>query len=334
MKVTVVIPTYNRSHVVDRAVRSALAQTHRDVEIIVVDDGSTDDTAARVRTFTDPRVRYVARPHRGVSATRNAGVALATTELVAFLDSDDVWRPDKLERECAFLARHPEVDAVFSDLEKHDGAVLVPSFMRASPTFGRRLGTARYTDGLVLSRRDMYLDLLQEVFVKPSALTIRRAAFLAAGGFDESWSSSEDWEFLLRFSKRARFGFIDRPLAELRISGDSLHRIDQPRGDTAMLRLLARERRMLRDDVEARAAARRGLRERVKQFAWYWERLGRPWAATMTYARGAWIARDPGLLARTPIVWIPRRVRARFRATFARVPTARPAQPPNPSVAR
>src|ERR687887_1081438 len=166
MKVTVVIPTYNRSHVVDRAVRSALAQTHRDVEIIVVDDGSTDDTAARVRTFTDPRVRHVARPHRGVSAARNAGVALATTDVVAFLDSDDVWRPDKLERELAFLAAHPDVDAVFSDLEKHDGAVLVPSFMRASPIFSQRLGADRHPDGLVLPRRQMFLDLLQEVFVK------------------------------------------------------------------------------------------------------------------------------------------------------------------------
>ena len=318
MNVAVVIPTYNRGHLVARAARSALAQSHRALEVLVVDDGSTDDTAARVRTLADARVRYVALAHRGVSATRNAGVALATAEIVAFLDSDDVWRPDKLEREVAFLDRHPEVDAVFSDLEKHDGSVFVPSFMRASPIFARRLGNSRYPDGVVLPRRQMYLDLLQEVFVKPSALTMRRAAFLAAGGFDESWSSSEDWEFLLRFSKRARFGFIDRPLAELRVSGDSLHRIDQPRGDTAMLRLLAREWRALRHDAEARAAARRGLRERVKQFAWYWERQGRRGAATVTYVRGAWIARDPGLLVRAPVVWVPRRLRMRFKMALGR----------------
>jgi hypothetical protein len=170
----------------------------------------------------------------------------------------------------------------------------------------------------------MHLDLLQEVFVKPSALTVRRTAFLAAGGFDESWSSSEDWEFLLRFAKRARFGFIDRPLAELRVSGDSLHRLDQPRGDTAMLRLLARERRALGDDAEARAAARRGLRERVKQFAWYWERQGRRGAATLTYVRGAWISRDPGLLARAPLVWVPRRLRMRFKTVLGRAEDAEP----------
>ncbi|MGH7325719.1 MAG: glycosyltransferase [Candidatus Rokuibacteriota bacterium] len=312
MKVSVIIPTYNRGHVVGRALASVLTQTYRDLEAIVVDDGSTDDTAARLRAVEDPRVRYVPRLHAGVSATRNAGIALATGELLAFLDSDDLWKPDKLAHEVRFLERHPEVQAVFSDLEKHDGDLFLPSFMRDSPLFGRRLAGVSHPEGIVIPRREMYLYLLQEVFIKPSALTLHRDAFKRTGGFDESLSSSEDWEFLLRFAKWAQFGYIDRPLAVLRLSTDSLHRIDQPRGDTAMLRLLVRERAALRDDPEARAAVMRGLRERVKTFAWYYDDAGRPLMAARVYLRGFRITRDPRMLVRAAGVWIPQEWRRRI----------------------
>jgi glycosyltransferase involved in cell wall biosynthesis len=274
-----------------------------------VDDGSSDDTAVRLAGITDPRLRYVRRPHAGVSATRNAGVALAAGELVAFLDSDDAWKPQKLTGEVGFLEAHPEVQAVFSDLEKYDGDLFIASFMRASPLFGRRLAGVAYPEGVVLPRREMYLYLLQEVFIKPSALTLYRDAFKRTGGFDERWTSSEDWEFLLRLAKWAQFGYIDRPLAVLRLSADSLHRIDQPRGETAMLRLLARERDALRHDPEALAAVRRGLRERVKQFAWYYEDGGRPLRAALVYLRGFRITRDPRLLVRAAGVWTPRALR-------------------------
>jgi glycosyltransferase involved in cell wall biosynthesis len=324
----VVIPTYNRGPLIRRAVESALAQTYPALEVLVVDDGSTDDTAARLAAMADTRMRYVARQHAGVSATRNAGVAAAGGELIAFLDSDDVWKPDKVAHEVAFFERHPEVEAVFSDLEKHDGGLYVPSFMRASPLFGRWLGAARYPDGVLVPRRQLYLFLLQEVFIKPSALMLRRDAFIRAGGFDPQWSSSEDWEFLLRLAKWARFGYVDRPLAVLRVSVDSLHRVDQPRGETAMLGLLARERNALGRDRQARAAVRRGLRERVKQFAWYYDDAGRPGEAARVYLRGFALTRDLRLLFRALAVWVPQAVRRRFangaRATgdFARAALA------------
>jgi glycosyltransferase involved in cell wall biosynthesis len=312
VRVSVVIPTYNRARVLAAAIDSVLAQRWRDLELLVVDDGSTDDTEARVASIRDPRIRYVPRLHAGVSATRNAGVKLARGPLIAFLDSDDAWKPDKLEREVDFLARYPGVHAVFSDLEKHDGPVFVPSFMRDSPLFGRWLGDAAYPDGVIVDPRQMFLFLLQEVFIKPSALTMRRDAFLSTGGFDEEWSSSEDWEFLLRFVKWATFGYIDRPLAVLRLSSDSLHRVDQPRGETAMLRLLARERRTLRSDRDARAAVERGLRERVKAFAWYYDDTGHPLRAARVYLRGFRITRDPRLLLRAAGVWVPQHVRRRL----------------------
>ncbi len=312
MHVTVVIPTYNRGHVITRAASSALAQSHGDLDVIVVDDGSTDDTADRLKAIDDPRLHYVLRPHAGVSATRNAGVRLAPGELVSFLDSDDEWKPNKLHCELAFLSRHPEIDAVFSDLEKYDGDVFVPSFMRASPLFSRRLTDVRQHDGIVLPSREMYLYLLQEVFVKPSALTMRTGAFRCAGGFDERWSSSEDWEFLLRFARWGRFGYIDEPLVILRISHDSLHRIDQPRGETAMLGLLARERDALAGDSQALAAVRRGLRERVKQFAWYYEDRRQRTTAVGIYLRGFRLMHDPELLLRAAVVWLPQAARVRL----------------------
>src|SRR5919109_4330704 len=131
MTVSVVIPTYNRVRTVPAAVRSVLAQRFRDLECIVVDDGSTDDTVARLATIDDARVRVVMGRHAGVSAARNLGVSKASGDLVSF------------------LARHPGVDVVFTDLEKRDGDQVFPSFMRETAVFARHLGDATYPEGLV-----------------------------------------------------------------------------------------------------------------------------------------------------------------------------------------
>jgi hypothetical protein len=306
MNVSVVIPTYNRAHTVLDAVWSVLTQRFRDLELIVVDDGSTDDTAARLAAVGDPRLQVIMGRHAGVSAARNLGVAKASGDLIAFLDSDDLWHPDKLACEVAFLTRHPEVDAVFTDLEKRHGDQVFPSFMRETAVFSRRLARARYPEGLVLEPRQMRLCLLQEVPIKPSALTLRRAAFDAVGGFDETWSSSEDWEFLLRLAREHRFGYLDRPLAVLHISPDSLHILDQSRGETAMIRLLVRERDTVGNDVEALAAVRHGLVSRIKHFAWHYADAGHRRRAATVFLHGFGLTGDLGLLARAIAVWLPR----------------------------
>jgi len=117
---SVVIPTYNRGRVVGDAIESALAQTHRHLEVIVVDDGSTDATRERVWRIRDDRLRYVRREHAGVSAARNAAIRAANGDLVSFLDSDDLWKRDKLESDIFTLTRYPSAGGVFSDLEKQD----------------------------------------------------------------------------------------------------------------------------------------------------------------------------------------------------------------------
>jgi glycosyltransferase involved in cell wall biosynthesis len=306
MTVSVVIPTYNRAHTVVDAARSVLGQRFHDLELIVVDDGSTDDTAARLAALCDPRLQVIMGCHGGVSAARNLGVSKASGSLISFLDSDDLWHPDKLAVEVDFLTRHPEVHAVFTDLEKRHGDQVFPSFMRETAVFSRRLAHASYPHGLVVEARDMRLCLLEEVPIKPSALTLRRAAFDAVGGFDESWSSSEDWEFLLRLAREHRFGYVDRPLAVLTISPDSLHILDQSRGESAMIRLLVRERAAVGDDVEALAAVRRGLVSRIKHFAWHYVDAGSRRRASAVFFRGFGITGDLGLLARAFAVWMPR----------------------------
>jgi glycosyltransferase involved in cell wall biosynthesis len=307
-KVSVVIPTYDRGRVVGEAIDSALAQSHRHLEVIVVDDGSTDDTAARVGRRRDRRVRYLRRPHAGVSSARNAGIAAATGDLVAFLDSDDLWKPDKLEAEVAALARYPSTGGVFSDLEKHEGATFVPSFMRRTRVFSRLLAGRAYPDGLLLSPRTLYLRLLQEVPIKTPALTVRRSALERVGGFDERWTSSEDWEFLLRFARRESLLYLDRPLAVIRVSTDSLRRNDQERGELTMLRLLAGERRRVADP-EARRAAAAGIVERAKHLSWYYRDRGRRAAAMRTCLHAFRLVWEAELLLRALLVWGPQNPR-------------------------
>jgi len=310
--VSVVIPTHDRGRVVVEAIESALAQTHPPLEVIVVDDGSTDDTVERVGRLRDARVKYLRRSHAGVSAARNAGIAAATGDLVAFLDSDDLWKPDKVEAEIAALARYPSAGGVFSDLEKVDGATFVPSFMRRTRVFSRLLAARAYREGLLLSARALSLCLLQEVPIKTPALTVRRSALERVGGFNEAWTSSEDWEFLLRFARRESLVYVDRPLAVIRISADSLRRRDQERGELMMLRLLASERRRV-SDPEARRAATIGIVERAKHLSWYYRDRGRRLAAARTCLHAFRLVWQTELLLRALMVWAPQNPRHYLR---------------------
>jgi len=309
LKVSVVIPTYNRARVVGEAIESALAQTHERLEVIVVDDGSTDDTAERVGRRRDPRLRYMRREHAGVSSARNTGIAAATGDLL--------WKPEKIETEIAALARHPGAGGVFSDLEKREGATVVPSFMRRTRVFSQLLGGRGFPEGLLLPSRALYLCLLQEIPIKTPALTVRRSALEQVGGFDERWTSSEDWEFLLRFARRKSLLYLDRPLAVIRVSTDSLRRRDQERGELTMLGLLAAEHRRL-SDPEARRAAAAGIVERAKHLSWYYRDAGRRRDAMRTCLSAFRVVGDAELLLRALMVWgpeDPRRYLAKMLST-------------------
>jgi glycosyltransferase involved in cell wall biosynthesis len=166
----------------------------------VIDDGSTDDTAEVVRRYADRGVRYVHRPHGGAGRARNTGLEVTSAPLVAFLDADDAWLPDRVEVGVAHLARHPELGlaaahAYACDIEMRPTAV-VPAATREA--------------GWMLEEL-----LVDNVVLNPSSVLLRRAAIEAAGGFSEI-PFAEDWETWIEIAKRFPIGFIDRPVALVR----------------------------------------------------------------------------------------------------------------------
>jgi glycosyltransferase involved in cell wall biosynthesis len=187
--VSVVLPTYQRRGLVERAIASVLAQTRRDFELIVVDDGSTDGTDAAIAGLGDA-VRYEWQPNRGVSAARNVGIALARAPVVAFLDSDNQWLPDHLA-------------VVTEVLERRAEAVLVSTCRECITAGTQGPEDAELRDVLpnLLLRNDVGLI---------SCAAARRDALLAAGGFDERLSVAEDSELWLRLAMRGPFAFLRR----------------------------------------------------------------------------------------------------------------------------
>jgi glycosyltransferase involved in cell wall biosynthesis len=229
--VSVVIPTYNRASLVTKAVSSALAQTYPSVEVVVVDDGSTDDTRDRLgREFgDDARVRTLHQRNGGPARARNAGFAEARGAYVALLDSDDRWHPWKLAAQVACMERHPELGMTWTDMEMIDpqGRVADPAHLRTMysayglfsieqifprsvplrevvPQLAAVVGAARLRMGEIFSR--MILGSL----VHTSTVLLRRERLARVGGFDESLRrTGEDYDFHLRTCREGPVGLLD-----------------------------------------------------------------------------------------------------------------------------
>lgn len=210
--ISVVIPSFNYGHYLSETVGSVLAQTHHELECLVVDDGSTDNTADLVQRMTDPRVRYVPKQNGGLSSARNRGVREAKHDYVAFLDADDRWLPGFLERIVAEFARLPD----------RFGAVASASFL--VDEHGHRFDDWRFTFGPTgeLTFRDFCLRN------KPlsSSIVIRKDCLLECGNFDESLRSSEDRDYWLRLTAKGwKVQFLDEPLAEIRRHSNNMSRV-------------------------------------------------------------------------------------------------------------
>ena len=233
--VSVIIPTYNYARYLPEAIDSALAQTHAPFEAIVVDDGSTDDTPRVLAAYAD-RVRAIRQPNQGPSAARNAGIAAARGEYVAFLDADDLWRPRKLERQ---LARFDADDALGL---VHCGSETVDAG-------GRTVGFL--LDGLEGSVGTEMLRLDREVIQAPgSSVVVPRRIAEEAGGFDVRLQRSEDWEFAYRVAARARVGYVAEPLVVYRLHGGGIH-LDVPEMERSMLIALEKAFAAPNPDVQA-----------------------------------------------------------------------------------
>jgi glycosyltransferase involved in cell wall biosynthesis len=243
-RVSVIIPAHNAARFVTETVESVLNQKHRDLEVIVVDDGSTDETAEVLRAFGD-RIVLRSQPNGGVARARNEGARVATGEWLAFLDADDLWLPDKLERQLGLA--DPSTSWIYSDRFNFGNCVDIPEVQ---------------SEITAMHEGDVFTALLTEGnFISSSTVIVRKEIFDRVGGYCENLRGTEDWDLWIRVSERDPIRFCPRQLLRYRIhSGGISHNYDH----------MWRERRM----VIVRALAL----PRAKAFTWSMRR--RIWSQT------------------------------------------------------
>lgn len=224
-RVSVVIPIYNAASTVARAIDSVLRQTLQDFEIIVVDDGSTDDVQQVLERYGD-RVFYIYQEHRGCSAARNRGISEARGEYIAFLDADDWWLPAKLEKQVEALSLDATVGLVHAGyyLCGVDGRIL----RAIHPWPGNDPGS------------NVFDQLLFRQFIgSPTFVMVRTAICQELGGFDESMAGGEDWDLWLRLALRCKVAYINEPLACYQMqTGDIAQRMASRRTSEAWLHMI------------------------------------------------------------------------------------------------
>lgn len=204
--VSVIIPTYNYGRFIERAIRSVLNQTYQDYEIIVVDDGSTDNTEDVVKRIGNDRIRYINHvTNKGGNAARNSGIRAATGEYIAFLDSDDEWLPEKLDKQIHLFANSAEmVGLIYTGLNVIDVTNNKPLYQELPESRGHifnLLLTGNYITG------------------GGSSAMIKRECFESVGFFDETLPSGQEWEMILRISEKYEVDFIGEPLVNYYVHG-------------------------------------------------------------------------------------------------------------------
>jgi glycosyltransferase involved in cell wall biosynthesis len=244
-RITVVIPVFNSARTVEETIDSALAQTFGDFEIVAVDDGSTDTSAAVLAQYAS-RIRIVSQPNRGLSAARNAGVKAGQGELLAFLDADDAWQPD-------YLARMADA------LDKDPGCVLAYADLRIVDSEGRELSAA--IEDARIGRPPELREMFERLWpIMPSAVVMRRAAFERIGGFPEQFRGLgyEDVYMWMRARELGRFAYVAEPLVRWRFSlfPEPLKRGGKEREAAALFLGMVRERWGVDADALVRARER------------------------------------------------------------------------------
>lgn len=255
MDASVVIPCYNRSGIVGEAIRSALAQTLPPREVIVVDDGSTDGSADVAESFGPP-VKVIRTPNRGPSSARNTGIAEARGDWIAFLDSDDVWLPEKLALQRDAAKAYPDAALIFCDTAVYEGPAAT---MASRFALGGIYGSEVARQGPFLEfDRSLFTKMLTQSRVITSAVLVRRE--LADAGFPVGLEPAEDWALWLDLALRHRFSAVDQVLVKMFRIGDN---ISLQTGRLVRFHLAALERLLL-DPILTREEQRR-VTEAVQQ---------------------------------------------------------------------
>ena len=196
--VSIIIPTYNRANLIGKSISSVLNQTFKNFEVIVIDDGSIDDTERVVKSFNDPRIKYIkCEKNKGACAARNVGIEIAKGKYIAFQDSDDEWLPEKLERQMRIFKTLPQESIVYTGFWriKNNKKTYVP------------LDRVKQKEG------NIYKELLRGNFVSTQTLLVKKECFEKLGMFDKNLPRFQDWDLVLRLAKYYNFKFIDEPLA-------------------------------------------------------------------------------------------------------------------------
>ncbi len=193
MNISVIIPSYNRAHVLARAVQSVLDQTMPAQEVIVVDDGSSDDTAT-LMAEKFPQCHYIKQPNNGVSAARNTGIAAASGDWLAFLDSDDEWLPGKLAAQQQLLQQQPEIKICHTEEIWIRNGKQVNQMKKHAKSGGH-----------------IFQNCLPLCVISPSSVIIQRALFNELGTFDEQLPACEDYDLWLRICATYPVAFVERP---------------------------------------------------------------------------------------------------------------------------
>jgi glycosyltransferase involved in cell wall biosynthesis len=193
-KISVIIPTFNRVSTIIRAIESVLNQTYKNIEIIVVDDGSTDNTKDILSQYN---IKYISIDNQGVSTARNLGVKAAKSDWIAFLDSDDEWIPSKLEEQVQFSLENPNINLIHTD------EVWIRNDVRVNPPKKYKKGGG-----------DQFIPNLKLCAIGPSTTLINKKMFLELGGFREDYPCCEDYDLWLKFTSLYEVGFIDKLLVK------------------------------------------------------------------------------------------------------------------------
>jgi glycosyltransferase involved in cell wall biosynthesis len=262
IKISVVIPNYNNATTLGRAIESILAQTFPAHEIIVIDDGSADDSAEVAAAFGDA-VRYVRQANAGVSAARNHGARVATGNWLAFLDADDIYLPDRLAAHARWIEREPDIDFLFADQEfRTPEGELLQHAIDASASGRSLLARHRGATDIPMRRED-FGHFIADGFAEIRTLTLPRATFLKLGGFPTEHKIGEDLFFFIRLYVASRKGgVVNRPLAIYYIYPGSALRKDALAAQCNYVRAVE----SLAEELRAAAPEiRRGWRAKLRQ---------------------------------------------------------------------
>jgi glycosyltransferase involved in cell wall biosynthesis len=236
--VSVIIPAYNAARYITDAIESVLGQSYPPSEVIVVDDGSTDETVEIVRRYGD-RIILLQQCNRGPAAARNAGIGRASGEFIAFLDADDVWTSRNLELQVGMLTEHPEYVLTYGHVRRFTGSPS-PEIYRATPC------NNSWPQG------DVSVALIRDTIWATCAAVVRRRVLTRTGGFDEALRIGEDYDLWLRIAAVGPVGYVPYYVAAVRLHPESATRSHPFRTVPPEVRVIRRHLNRVR-----------GLRERV-----------------------------------------------------------------------